>query len=195
MLLYGAYARGPISSAHSCVAAYVGRPYSKIAKATLVRLVLREPRKWITQVLLNVRERHDICCSIHGVTAATRYVADIMTPDPVVTSPTVTAWTADQLAEKRGVHHLAVVDGDRLVGVVCRCDLHRAGVAATIGSCMHRDPATVDEQETVEVAADRMIAMQVGCLPVVDPSGTLRGVVTRHALCRIGSIHAKAFRR
>jgi hypothetical protein len=33
-----------------------------------------------------------------------------MTPDPVVTSPAVTAWAADQLAEKRGVHHPATVD-------------------------------------------------------------------------------------
>jgi CBS-domain-containing membrane protein len=81
------------------------------------------------------------------------------------------------------------------VGVVCRCDLRRAGVATPIRSCMHRHPATADEQETAKIAAERMIKMRVGCLPVVDRSGTLRGMVTRRDLRRVGSIHAKDVRR
>jgi CBS domain-containing protein len=129
------------------------------------------------------------------MTSAKRYVIDIMTHHPVVVGPGVAAWSADHLAEERGVHHLLVIDGYRLVGVVCGCDLHRAGVSVEVGACMHRHPATIDDQETADAAAHRMIALGVGCLPVVDWSETLRGVVTRHDLRGAGLLPANDVRR
>lgn len=116
----------------------------------------------------------------------TQYVVDIMSTSPVVVGPETVAWSADLLAQRRGVHHLLVIDQYRLVGVVCVCDLHRAGALMHVGDCMHRYPTTIDDQQTVDAAAEQMEADGVGCLPVLDWSGALRGVVTRHDLRAMG---------
>jgi len=122
------------------------------------------------------------------------YVVDVMTDNPVVVGPDASAWSADCLARKRNVHHLLVVDGYRLVGVVCGCDLRRAAVDAPVAECMCPAPVTIDDQETAEAAASRMRASGVGCLPVLDWSGTLRGVVTRRDLLASGALPGAAFR-
>lgn len=119
----------------------------------------------------------------------TQYVVDIMTQNPVVVGPEVASWSADHIAENRGVHYLLVIDGYRLVGVVCSCDLHRAGASTHVGSYMHAHPETIDDQETAVGAAARMAETGIGCLPVVDWCGTLRGVVTRHDLRDAGFLH------
>jgi signal-transduction protein with cAMP-binding, CBS, and nucleotidyltransferase domain len=121
----------------------------------------------------------------------TQYVVDIMTPSPVVVGPEMVAWSADHLAQQRGVHHLLVIDQYRLVGVVCGCDLHRAGTSVHVGDCMQRHPMTIDDQQTVDAAAERMEADGVGCLPVLDWSGALRGVVTRHDLRAVGVLSGR----
>jgi CBS domain-containing protein len=116
----------------------------------------------------------------------TKYVVDVMTPNPVVVSPATVAWSAEYLAQKRGVHHLLVLDGYRLVGVVCLCDLYLAGATALVGDCMRTFPITVDDQQTAETAARLMAEHRVGCLPVLDWCGSLRGVVTRRDLRKAG---------
>jgi CBS domain-containing protein len=129
------------------------------------------------------------------MTSAKQFVVDIMTHDPVVVGPETPAWSADYLAGKRSVHHLLVIDGYRLVGVVCCCDLRRAGASVEVGSCMHRHPETIEDQETGDAAAERMSPRGVGCLPVIDWSGALRGVVTRHDLRDAGLLPANDVRR
>jgi len=122
------------------------------------------------------------------------FVVDVMTEHPVVVGPDMPAWSADCLARTRNVHYLLVVDAYRLVGVVCGCDLEHAGADASVGSCMCDHPVTVDDQATAEAAAARMRSRRVGCLPVVDWSGALRGVVTRHDLRASGALPDRAVR-
>jgi predicted transcriptional regulator len=117
---------------------------------------------------------------------APKYVIDIATKDPVVIGPETIAWSAEHLAEQRGVHYLLVVDSYALQGVVCLCDLSLASASASVASCMHPLPTTVDDQATATEAAQLMTHCQIGCLPVVDWSGVLRGIVTRHDLKRAG---------
>lgn len=120
------------------------------------------------------------------MSSETQYVVDIMTPNPVVVGPDMTAWAADCLARERGVHYLLVMDRYRLVGVVCDCDLSRVGATVRVGFCMRRDPTTIDDQRTAASASALMEKRAIGCLPVVDWSGALRGVVTRHDLHHAG---------
>ncbi|HVU00694.1 MAG TPA: CBS domain-containing protein [Polyangiaceae bacterium] len=122
------------------------------------------------------------------------FVVDVMTRNPVVVGPDMTAWSADCLARKRNVHYLLVVDGYRLVGVVCGCDLTRAKADSHLDSCMRTEPVTVDDQETAAGAATKMLERHVGCLPVLDWSGSLRGVVTRHDLRAAGVLSRLSFR-
>ena len=123
-----------------------------------------------------------------------RYVIDIMTTNPVVVGPATAAWSADEFAQSHDVHHLLVIDRYRLIGVVCGCDLGRVDATTTVGACMRTHPATIDDQETAEAAAALMGARGVGCLPVVDWSDTLRGVVTRHDLRDAGLLSSGEIR-
>ena len=119
-----------------------------------------------------------------------KFVIDIASRDPVVIGPETLAWSAEHLAEQRGVHYLLVVDSYALQGVVCLCDLSLAPATASVESCMHRLPTTVDDQATATEAAELMSHCQIGCLPVVGWTGGLRGVVTRHDLKQAGIIGA-----
>ncbi len=118
----------------------------------------------------------------------TKYVVDIMTANPVAVGPDTLAGAAERLAERRCIHELLVVEGYRLAGVVCRCDLERAGVAGVVKDWMRRDPVTIEDQESVRAAEELMHRRGVGCLPVVDWSGALRGIVTRGDLARAGAV-------
>jgi CBS-domain-containing membrane protein len=123
------------------------------------------------------------------------YVVDLMTPSPLILGPDEPVWSAVCLAERHGVHHLLVVDGYRLLGEICCCDLLRAGTRDTVGMHQHSPPVTVDDQATAQEALEAMREWKVGCLPVVDWAGDLRGVVTRRDLRRVGPLPAELERR
>jgi len=118
----------------------------------------------------------------------TQYVVDVMTKGPITIGPDVHAANAEHLSALRSVHHLLVMDGYKLVGIVCPCDLYSASAQASVSEYMHRAPITIDDQETAEAAWDVMAAHGVGCLPVTDWTGSLRGVITRRDLRRAGIV-------
>lgn len=116
------------------------------------------------------------------------YVMDIMSRAPVVVGPQTVASAAADHAARHGVHYLLVIDGYRLRGVVCGCDLLGALPKQPVADCMH-SPITIDDQASGEECVDLMKRRDVGCLPVVDWSGALSGVVTRHDLRKAGLLH------
>jgi hypothetical protein len=113
-------------------------------------------------------------------------VADRMTAAPaiVAVSPWRRCADADRVATREGVHRLLVVDGERLAGVVCRCDLQRAP-AERVRVVMQRDVAVVDAATTLGEAAAMMRELRVGCLPVTR-GRRLVGIITRGDLVRTG---------
>jgi CBS domain-containing protein len=127
-------------------------------------------------------------------TETKRYVVNLMTPDPVVVGVETPVWQAALLAAERNVHHLLVVDQYHLVGVICCCDLLRAGVDDEVGWHHHSPAVTVEDQETATAAYDAMQTNHVGCLPVVDWCGTLHGVLTRGDLRNAGLIACESDR-
>lgn len=124
-----------------------------------------------------------------------KYVVDVMTAGPVLIGPEANAASAEQLSARRGVHHLLVVDGYKLLGVVCPCDLYTARALSHVSEVMHASPFTIDDQETASTAWQIMQNSGVGCLPVVDWTGALRGVVTRRDLMRAGVVEPASLRR
>ena len=114
-----------------------------------------------------------------------RYVIDLMTRNPTVVGPDMQAWRAFRVAEDAGVHDLLVLDAYRLIGIVCLCDLSSACASSTVSELMRR-PITIGDQATDLEAMDAMDASNVGCLPVVDWSGMLLGVLTRRDLRESG---------
>ena len=105
----------------------------------------------------------------------------------VAVAPETPCLEADERARARGVRHLFVVEGGRLVGVLCRCDLYPEpdayeGVAARMASTVY----ALDATATLGEAAAAMKALSVGCLPVIERD-RLVGVVTRGDLRRAGA--------
>lgn len=131
---------------------------------------------------------HRHCFVSSFVFQESKFVVDIMTAGPVLIGPETNAASAEHLSSIRGVHHLLVVDGYKLVGVVCPCDLYTASAWARVSDFMHSRPFTIDDQETATEAWKIMRESGVGCLPVVDWTGALRGVVTRRDLTKAGVV-------
>lgn len=86
----------------------------------------------------------------------------------------------------------AVVDDEgRLVGGITDGDLRRMlergedFSAHTAGSCMTRDPKTIDAGELASAALERMEEHRITSLFVCDPAGHLEGIVHLHDLWRL----------
>jgi len=122
------------------------------------------------------------------------FVVDLMSRAPVVVGPQTTASAAADHAARHSVHYLLVIDGYRLRGVICACDLQLASPEAPVSACMHAPPITIDDQSSCAECEELMNERAVGCLPVVDWSGALTGVVTRHDLRKAGLWHEQGAR-
>ena len=121
-------------------------------------------------------------------------VADIMTRKLHKVKPDDSIETVKCLMEKGEYHHLLVVEGKKLVGVISDRDLLRAispflGTLsehgrdqAILGRRLHRimsrNPVVADQETTVKAAAELLLDNGIGCLPVVNADGGPVGIVT-----------------
>ena len=117
-----------------------------------------------------------VTAAVHGVDAGA----------VVAVAPDTPCREADERARALGVRHLFVVERDKLVGVLCRCDLYpepspHESVAARMASTVY----AVEPSATLAEAAAAMKSLAVGCLPVVQRDRPV-GVVTRGDLRRAG---------
>jgi len=108
---------------------------------------------------------------------------------------------ADDVMRLKHVRHLPVVDDrNHLVGLVSHRDLLAAQISSQtgldrevraavqesvrIGQIMTRDVWTVQPDVPAAVAAATLVTHKFGCLPVVDLSGVLVGILTEHDVLR-----------
>lgn len=122
-------------------------------------------------------------------------VNDYMTRHPIMIAPDTPAAEAQRLMIENNVRHLPVIgDGKRLLGLITRdrlsippTDLASLDVweISRILSNLKvedvmvkgKDLITIEQDATLERAAQRMIKNKVGCLPVVD-EGIVVGIIT-----------------
>lgn len=107
---------------------------------------------------------------------------DIMSTDVKTVSPGVDAERAWNLMQQHDIHHLVVVDGRDVVGVISARDLggNRGAPARrnqTVGDLMAGKPVTAKPGDTLRAAANKLRGHGIGCLPVVE-EGKVRGIVT-----------------
>lgn len=83
----------------------------------------------------------------------------------------------------------AVVDGDKLVGIVSDGDLRRLlehrgkdALDLTAGECMTREPKTISAHEFAATALAMMEEKKITSLAVIDANGKLEGIVHLHDL-------------
>ncbi len=113
----------------------------------------------------------------------------VMSTPAWVIGPESTVEEAAGLMARQGLHHLPVVENERLVGVVSAADLvgasgsgelpERASAGQRqIGDIMHRDPAVISRTATLQDAAVLLAGGGYHSLPVTDLEGRVVGVVT-----------------
>ena len=85
------------------------------------------------------------------------------------------------VAREHGVHHFPVCDHDRVVGMICTCDLQEAGLKIPVGDVM-RPAVTIGVGRSAADAALLMRAADVGSVLVTDAQGAPCGIVTRSDL-------------
>lgn len=122
-------------------------------------------------------------------------VADIMTRPVKTVTPDDSLATIKRIFDDTGFHHIVVSRDRTPVGVISDRDLLRH-LSPFIGNdlmerpqdvhtlrkrahqVMHRDLVTVSLDAGLDEAAHLLLGFRVGCLPVVDADGVLRGMVT-----------------
>lgn len=111
----------------------------------------------------------------------------IMTTDPESVGPDFAASAAKSILGSGDIHHLPVVENGKLVGIVSSSDLLKifmldngSGSPAdvTVGHIMTIDPVVLESQANLRDAATILSEGGFHALPVVEPDGTLVGIVT-----------------
>lgn len=122
-------------------------------------------------------------------------VQEWMTATVVSISPEATIDDADALLVDHEIRRLTVVDDGELTGVVSQGDVRVAKATAaadrsesaappTVGTIMTPDPISIPATATIALAAQTMLQVKVGGLPVVDQNGELCGILSESDLFR-----------
>jgi len=120
-------------------------------------------------------------------------VKDWMSKKVVTVEPTTSVKKAYGLMKQNGFHHLPVVKGDRVVGIVTDRDLRRPDISDIfkewaelyrlnddihVEDVMATPVVTVTPETDLLAAASILIEKKFNALPVVDGQGRLCGIIT-----------------
>ena len=105
--------------------------------------------------------------------------------------PNETVAFGKELFRRYDVHHLLVMDGRDLVGIVADRDLADQREDLPIEKLMISPPITIPPDEHIRKAAALMSGQVIGSLPVVE-DGKVLGIITTYDLISLiakGAIH------
>jgi acetoin utilization protein AcuB len=122
-------------------------------------------------------------------------VQNYMSKDLITVDEDASIMKASKIMKQNGIRHLPILRKGRLVGIVSDRELKEAtpSKATTLDihemyhlldqikvkSLMPKQLFTITPGETVEKAAAVMLQRNISALPVVDPQGTLQGIITK----------------
>lgn len=127
-------------------------------------------------------------------------VASVMSQEPLTAHKAMKFSEVRALFLENKIHHLPVVDGQKLIGIISYSDILRISYGeafgmdrrgedaylddqVTINQIMTEEPVTVSPQETIRDAARKLSSGDFHALPVVD-AGNLKGILTTTDLTR-----------
>ncbi len=122
-------------------------------------------------------------------------IRDWMKKNVITVTPDTTLHECHRLFKRNGIHSLPVLNAFGIViGLISDMDVKRVSPMNATGleiieyldlldktrvkEAMEPDPPTVGKNGTIEQAAQMMIAKNISCLPVADPTGKLQGIIT-----------------
>jgi acetoin utilization protein AcuB len=127
-------------------------------------------------------------------------IKDWMTGDPVTITEETSMIKAIHIMKERRFRRLPVVSAGRLVGMVTDRDLKEASPSKAttldvhelyyllaelqVKEIMSRNPVSVNENDTVEHAAQLMLEHTISGLPVVGLGGQVVGIITQSDVFR-----------
>lgn len=115
----------------------------------------------------------------------------------IMTKNLVTAHPSNSLTQIQGIfdrmdfHHLPIVlKGNKLVGIISRVDIDRFhdiilnnNLHATAEDIMTKYPMSLDQEDSIGLAADIFLANRFHAIPVVE-DGELIGLITTHDILK-----------
>jgi acetoin utilization protein AcuB len=106
-------------------------------------------------------------------------LGDIMSENVDSISPGDPLQLAMELMGRQQIHHLVVIDGRDVVGVISAGDLdpRRSSAGVVARDVMSHPVVTALPDTTVTEAANLLRGRHIGCLPIVE-NGRLVGIVT-----------------
>ena len=129
------------------------------------------------------------------------HVDEIMSPQVYTVAPSDTVLRAEETMNREHIRHLPVVDGDVLVGLVTQRDIMAASIPPIsapseeddidaknrmrVEKIMRGFVETVRPETDAIAAADRMLELKIGCLPVLDERHRVVGIVTEADYVRL----------
>ncbi len=116
-------------------------------------------------------------------------ISELMIPDPITITEEASIQDAIFLMKTNSIRHLPVVSkGNVLKGFVTLADLKQGLIPSMVGNLslsdlMIKDPITVDPDDDIEIAAQRIYKKKIGGMPVVK-KGKLVGIITESDILR-----------
>ena len=117
-------------------------------------------------------------------------VDQYMTWPALTVTPQTEFHRAFDFMHSRGIHHLPVVEGERLVGIVAERDLLLAAAnfgsaEVPVGDILRGPPVCVAADAQLKQAARLLVVNHIGSLPVLDKRKKLVGIITETDIFKI----------
>lgn len=110
----------------------------------------------------------------------------IMTAEVITLTPGDTLGQAREIFMGKRIHHIPIVDGKKLVGLVTSWDLFKLGLSAVayqdmrVSEVMTTHLATLDPDQHIGAAAEVLMAHLFHAIPIVNDKHELVGIVTTY---------------
>ena len=118
------------------------------------------------------------------------FVHTIMTADVITLTPSDTLGQAREILMSKHIHHLPVVEGKKLVGMVTSWDIFKLGLSAVayqdmrISEVMSTHLATLDPDQHIGAAAEVLMEHLFHAVPIVNEHHELVGIITTYDVLR-----------
>lgn len=135
---------------------------------------------------------HSVNSKLETIDPGSTEVGVIMTKQPTTVAPSIPLDELTELFQQITFHHIPVLDGEKLVGILSDRDLSKNAhqlKLKTAADIMSRDPITVDPTTSIECASILLLENIISCVPVISDDETLVGILTWKDLLRFFVYH------